>query len=179
MSVAASRIAPGPRSGICATLLAALLVAVCPIAAATPARSLLNKSAPEFARTDLAGRALDLRSYRGRVVLLNFWASWCAPCQIEMPVFAAWQRTYSSGSLQVIAISMDDDAAQARPVVSKLKLNYPVAMGDEKLGALYGGVLGLPLTYLIDKHGIVRARFQGETDLAIIEKQMKLLLAKP
>jgi hypothetical protein len=74
---------------------------------------------------------------------------------------------------------MDDDPALARKLSAKLRLNYPVAMGDEKLGQLYGGVLGLPLIYLIDRNGIVRAKFQGETDLKIIEKQLKALLAEP
>jgi glutathione peroxidase-family protein len=74
---------------------------------------------------------------------------------------------------------MDDDPALVRGLYAKLKLNYPVAMGDEKLGELYGGVLGLPLTYLIDRNGEVRARFQGETDLKTIEMRLKALLSKP
>jgi len=94
-----------------------------------------------------------------------------------MPEFARWQRTYGPTGLQVIGISMDDDAAPASSVVGRLKLNYPVAMGDERLGKRYGGVLGLPLTFLIDRDGIVRARFQGETDLRAIESRVKALLA--
>jgi peroxiredoxin len=96
-----------------------------------------------------------------------------------MPVFAAWQRQYGPQGFVIIGISMDDGAAPARRLVSRLKLNYPVAMGDERLGARYGGVLGLPLTFLIDRNGIVRARFQGETDLKLIESQVAALLAQP
>jgi peroxiredoxin len=132
--------------------------------------------APEFARKDLNGKSLDLKSYRGKVVLLNFWATWCAPCQIEMPTFAAWQQQYGAQGLQVIGISMDDEAAPVRRTVARLKLNYPVAMGDAKLGELYGGVYGLPLTYLIDRNGKIRARFQGEVDPKKIEKVLKPLL---
>jgi peroxiredoxin len=95
-----------------------------------------------------------------------------------MPVFVQWQQQYGPHGLQVIGISMDDDPASARKLSAKLRLNYPVAMGDEKLGQLYGGVLGLPLAYLIDRNGKVRAIFQGETDLKIIEKQLKALLAE-
>jgi thiol-disulfide isomerase/thioredoxin len=138
--------------------------------------SLLRKQAPEFALTDLDNRPLDLKAYRGKVVLLNFWATWCAPCQLEMPRFIAWQREYGSSGLRIVGISMDDDPALVRQLTAKLKLNYPVAMGDEKIGGLFGGVLGLPVTYLIDRNGTVSAEYRGETDLDAMEKQLKLLL---
>lgn len=138
--------------------------------------SLLLKEAPEFVRTDLENRKLDLHAYRGKVVLLDFWATWCASCQIEMPRFVAWQSQYGPRGLQIIGISMDDDPELARKLYKKMKLNYPVAMGDEKLGQLYGGVLGLPLTFLIDSQGKVQAQFRGETDLNLIEDELKPLL---
>jgi thiol-disulfide isomerase/thioredoxin len=138
--------------------------------------SLLHKEAPQFVRTNLENRKLDLSAYRGKVVLLDFWATWCASCQLEMPRFVAWQSQYGSHGLQIIGISMDDDPALARNLYKKMKLNYPVAMGDEKLGQLYGGVLGLPVAFLIDKNGIIQAQFQGETDLKLIEEQIKQLL---
>ena len=163
-------------------LLAALLLATCFAASgmhtAFAAESLLGKKAPEFARTDFNGARIDLAGFRGKVVLLDFWATWCASCQVEMPTFVQWQQQYGPRGLQVIGISMDDDPASARRIVTKFHLNYPIAMGDEKLGELYGGVLGLPLTYLIDRNGKMRAIFQGETDLKIIEKQLKALLAE-
>ena len=157
-------------------LLAGLLLAAC-FAAGAQTVSLVGKKAPKFTRRDFSGATVDLAGFRGKVVLLDFWATWCASCQVEMPAFVQWQRQYGPRGLQVIGISMDDDPAVARKLAAKLRLNYPVAMGDEKLGELYGGVLGLPLTYLIDRNGIVRARFQGETDLKSIEKQLKALLA--
>ena len=139
---------------------------------------LLNRKAPEFARRDLRGQMVDLGKLRGKVVLLNFWATWCAPCQTEMPVFSGWQRRYGTQGLQVVGISMDDSEAPVRKVVGRLKLDYPVAMGDVKLGELYGGVLGLPLTYLIDRKGVVRAQYQGTADLKQIEARVKQLLGK-
>jgi peroxiredoxin len=96
-----------------------------------------------------------------------------------MPAFAAWQRQYGPDGLQVIGISMDDDATPVVGLVAKLKLNYPVLMGDANLGRQYGGVLGLPLTYLIDRDGVLRARFQGETDLKTIERRLQTILAQP
>ena len=155
-------------------------MAVCLAAGGThdacAATSLVHKRAPEFVRTDLDRKRLDLNAYRGKVVLLNFWATWCAPCQVEMPHFMAWQQKYGPRGLQVIGISMDDDPALVRQAYRKLKLNYPVAMGDVKLGDLYGGVLGLPVTYLIDRHGEIQAEYQGETNLNKIERQMQSLL---
>jgi len=142
--------------------------------------SLVNKHAPPFARVDLhTSRAIHLADYRGKVVLLNFWATWCAPCLLEMPRFVQWQRQYGKSGLQVVGVSMDDEDSPVRSLDRKLNLNYPVVMGDEKLGELYGGILGLPVTYLIDRNGVVRARFQGEADLGKIEEQLKHLLSAP
>jgi thiol-disulfide isomerase/thioredoxin len=164
-------------------LLAGLLLGLGSIAAlaqsSIAAEPLLDKPAPQFASQDLNGTPIDFGHFRGKVVLLNFWATWCAPCQIEMPIFAQWQRQYGPQGLQIIGISMDDDPTLARKLSAKFKLNYPVAMGDEKLGELYGGVLGLPLTYLIDRKGIVRAKFQGEISAKTIETKLHELLTQP
>jgi len=142
----------------------------------TASSSLLHRQAPQFSLTDLHNRPVDLKAYRGKVVLLNFWATWCAPCQLEMPRFVAWQQQYGARGLQIVGISMDDDPALVRSLSAKLKLNYPVAMGDEKLGELYGGILGLPATYLIGRDGQVVAEYRGESDLNAMEAQIELLL---
>jgi thiol-disulfide isomerase/thioredoxin len=139
--------------------------------------SLLHKPAPSFIRNSLSGQPEDLSAYRGKVVLLNFWATWCAPCQLEMPRFAAWQKQYGTHGLQIVGVSMDDEPDGVRKLVSKMRINYPVVMGDEQIGTLYGGILGLPVTFLIDRQGQVSARFQGETDLNAMEEQIKQLLA--
>lgn len=141
--------------------------------------SAVSGKAPEFVRPGLNVPQVDLKSYQGKVVLLNFWATWCAPCLVEIPRFMEWQRDYGAQGLQVIGVSMDDSSPPVRELLRKLKINYPVLMGDERLGELYGGVLGLPVTYLIDKGGRLRARFEGETDLRGMEKQVKALLSAP
>jgi len=158
-------------------LLTAVCIATGGARSAYAATPLVHKRAPEFVRMDLDHKRLDLNTYRGKVVLLNLWATWCAPCQVEMPSFVAWQKKYGPQGLQVIGISMDDDPALVRSMNGKLKLNYPVVMGDVKLGDLYGGVLGLPITFLIDRHGVIQAEFQGEPDMNKIEKQMQSLLS--
>jgi len=113
------------------------------------------------------------------VVLLNFWATWCAPCQVEMPRFVQWQEKYKADGLSVIGVSMDDDPGPVRAFLGRRRLNYPVIMGDEKLGLQYGGVLGLPITYLIDRKGIVRARFQGAGNLEAMERAVQKELRIP
>jgi cytochrome c biogenesis protein CcmG/thiol:disulfide interchange protein DsbE len=158
-------------------LLAAALLAL-PVGA-QPARSLVNHPAPEFVRLDLAHHPVDLAALRGKVVLLNFWATWCAPCRLEMPRFVAWQKQYAPLGLQIVGISIDDDATPVGPFAEKMHINYPILMGDARLGQRYGGVLGVPVTFLIDRRGIVRARFDGATDLSSLEKQVRQLLAQP
>jgi peroxiredoxin len=134
------------------------------------------RAAPDFTRTDLDGRSIALHSYRGKLLLLNFWATWCGPCLSEIPRFADWQRHYGTAGLQVLGVSMDDGPAPVKAAYQKFHLNYPVVMGDAKLGELFGGVLGLPLTYLIDRRGHIIARFEGEPDLKRIEARIQALL---
>jgi thiol-disulfide isomerase/thioredoxin len=144
--------------------------------AAPRKHALLNKPAPSFARTSLQNDAVDLAGLRGRVVLLNFWATWCGPCQVEMPRFVQWQDKYKADGLSIVGVSMDDDSEPVKSFLRKRKLNYPIVMGDETLGLAYGGILGLPVTYLIDRQGMIRARYQGKTKLDAMEAAMQRLL---
>ena len=139
---------------------------------------LVHKAAPQFVRTDLAGQKIDLKRYRGKVVLLNFWATWCAPCQVELPRFEEWQKKYGAEGLQVLTISMDDGDVQVRRTVRRLHLGFPVVMGDAELAEVYGGVLGLPITFLIGRDGVVAAKVKGETDLNAMEARLRELLKR-
>lgn len=150
---------------------------LCP--AGTPSDAMIGKAAPVFVRTGLNGEHIDLGALRGKVVVLNFWASWCAPCLSEMPRFATWQKKFGTERLQVVGISMDEDAEAVHKVGYKLGVNYPILMGDVELGHLYGGILGLPVTYLIDRQGIVRYRWQGESNLDAMETALRGLVERP
>jgi peroxiredoxin len=96
-----------------------------------------------------------------------------------MPLFSRWQRELKGKGLQVIGVSMDDDGTSVKDFLAKYPVTYPIVMGDVKLAETFGGVLGLPLSYLIDAQGRVVARFQGEADLARMEAKVKELLAQP
>jgi cytochrome c biogenesis protein CcmG/thiol:disulfide interchange protein DsbE len=132
--------------------------------------------APDFALPQPDGPDLRLSSYRGKVVLLDFWATWCDPCREEIPHLVELQQRYGDRGLQIIGISMDDSIDPVRPFYQRFHMNYPVVMGTAKTGELYGGVLGLPITFLIDRDGRICAKHIGATDAAIFEKEIKSLL---
>lgn len=162
---------------LCGLLLGSLVL-LCPDAALQAQAPLVNKPAPLFVRTDLQGRRIDLKALRGKVILLNFWATWCGPCRVELPQFQAWQNQYGSAGLQVVTISMDDDEQPIRAAVRKLGLDLPVIHGDDKLGTLYGGILGLPVTFLIDRQGRLVERREGAANLPDLERKVQQLLGR-
>jgi cytochrome c biogenesis protein CcmG, thiol:disulfide interchange protein DsbE len=164
-----------PRINSKGKILLLMLMAALP--AARPETPVPYRRAPGFTRIDLNHRQISLADYRGKVVLLNFWATWCVPCLTEMPRFVTWQQEYGGRGLQVIGISMDDEEQPVRIAYLKYRLNYPVVMGDEKIGERYGGILGLPVTFLIDRGGKIRFKHEGDTDIKIIESEMRGLLS--
>jgi cytochrome c biogenesis protein CcmG, thiol:disulfide interchange protein DsbE len=138
----------------------------------------VGEVAPDFTRADVNGKHIQLSKYRGKLVLLNFWASWCEPCREEMPLFSKWQRELGARGLQLIGVSMDDDAREVHKFLAAYPVTYPVVMGDARFAEHFGGVLGLPLSYLIDAQGLVVARYQGEVDLQKLEVQLMEQLAR-
>jgi len=137
------------------------------------------RPAPDFSLTDLSGQTLALSHYRGKVVLLDFWATWCDPCRDEIPHFIDMQNRYGPHGLQVIGISMDDDETLARDFYRQFKMNYPVAMGNADLAGQYGGILGLPITFIIDREGRIVSRHIGATDPSVFETEVRELLGAP
>lgn len=134
--------------------------------------------APNFTLPQLRGAPLELATYRGRVVLLDFWATWCEPCRQEIPQFITLQRKYGPDGLQIIGVSMDDTPEPVRDFCKQFDMNYPVVMGNANIGELYGGVLGLPIAFLIGRDGRIDAKHIGAVDIPLMEKEIMKLLQR-
>jgi peroxiredoxin len=115
-------------------------------------------TAPDFALKDADGKTVRLSDYKGKVVLLDFWATWCGPCRIEIPWFTDMQRKKKDKGFEVLGVAMDDNGWEdVKPFLEELKVNYRVVIGDDATAQAYGGVDSLPTTFLIDKQGKIAA----------------------
>src|SRR5581483_11144880 len=113
-----------------------------------------RKPAPDFTLTDASGQYVKLSNYKGKVVLLNFWATWCGPCTLEIPWFEQFEQQYKSKGFEVLGVSMDEDGWSAvKPYMTEHKLNYRILLGDDSVSQLYGGLDALPTTFIIDRDG--------------------------
>ncbi|MBI4876721.1 MAG: TlpA family protein disulfide reductase [Acidobacteria bacterium] len=110
--------------------------------------------APEFALKDVTGKTVRLSDYRGKVVVLNFWATWCGPCKIEIPWFMEFEQKHKDQGFAVLGVAMDDEGWNAvKPYLERQRINYRVVMGTPEIAELYGGVESLPTTFMIDRDG--------------------------
>jgi thiol-disulfide isomerase/thioredoxin len=137
-----------------------------------------NLLAPDFVLPQLDGTPLRLSDYRGKVVLLDFWATWCDPCREETPHFIELEQEYADRGLQIIGVSMDDTSSPVREFYEQFHVNYPLVMGDAKTGEAYGGVLGLPIIFLLDRDGRIVAKHMGSTKAEAFDREIAALLPK-
>jgi len=134
--------------------------------------------APDFTLESLEGRSVRLSSLRGKAVLLNFWATWCAPCKIETPWLVEFQKQYGPEGLQVVGVAMDDSSKEDIAKFAKdMGMNYPVLLGKEAVGDAYGGVPGLPESFFISRDGKIVDKIVGLQGRADIEEAIRKALS--
>jgi peroxiredoxin len=133
--------------------------------------------APDFTLKTIDGKDVKLSDYKGKAVLLNFWATYCEPCKIEMPWFAELNKQYAPQGLQVVGVAMDDAGIDAiRKYSTDLGVNYPILVGKEAVADLYGGMQFLPTTFYIDRQGKIVDRVFGLVSHSQIEDDIKKAL---
>jgi peroxiredoxin len=136
-----------------------------------------RKMAPDFTMSDASGKPVKLSDFRGKVVLLNFWATWCGPCKIEIPMLKGLQETYEDRNFTVLGVSLEDDGWNVvKPYMERAQFNYPVMVGSEDIAALYGGLEAMPTTFLIDKAGRIAAVHVGLCSRSEYEGEIKAVL---
>jgi peroxiredoxin len=139
-----------------------------------------RKAAPDFTLKDSTGATVKLSDYKGKVVLLDFWATWCGPCKIEIPWFIEFEPMYKDRGFAVVGVSMDEDGWSAvKPYLQERKVNYRVLLGTEMVGQLYGGLDALPTTFLIDRSGKIASVHIGLSSKDGFQNEINSLLAAP
>jgi len=138
-----------------------------------------GKPAPDFTLESLDGKNIQLSAYKGQAVLLNFWATWCGPCKIEMPWFVELQKEYGPQGLQIVGVAMDDASKEdIAKFVKEMGVNYPILIGKEDVGNQYGGVNVLPTTFFIDRDGKIVAREFGLQSRSLFVDNIKKSLSQ-
>jgi len=171
------------RAALAAVL--ALLLAGCSRFSRSPSEAAVKpdkerKPAPELSLADASGAMVKLADYRGKVVLLNFWATWCGPCEVEIPWFIEFQQKYKDRDFAVLGVSFDDDGWKSvKPYVATHKINYRIVIGSEKISQLYGGIDSLPTTFILDRQGRIAAQHLCLVDKSDYQNEILKLLDDP
>jgi cytochrome c biogenesis protein CcmG/thiol:disulfide interchange protein DsbE len=136
-----------------------------------------KKPAANFSLKDANGAKVALADYKGKVVLLNFWATWCGPCKVEIPWFIEFNKTYKDRGFIVVGVSLDDDGWKSvKPYLAEKKIDYTVVVGDDAVSKAYGGVNSLPTTFMIDRDGRIAFVHMGLVGKDTYEKEIRSLL---
>ena len=139
-----------------------------------------GKPFPDFELPDLDGGKLRASDLKDKVVLVNFWATWCAPCELEIPWFIEFDKKYREKGFEIVGISLDEgDTGVIKRFVAKKKMNYKVVVGDEKTAEAFGGILGLPTSYMVDRNGKLYSIHRGLVGREIVEAEIRELLGLP
>jgi len=162
------------RSVMAAALLAA---AAAPARAVTLKKEAERKRAPEFELKDGGGNTVRLSDHSGKVVVIDFWATWCAPCKSAMPWLSELRAKYRGEGFEILGISMDEEGwEKVTPFLAKVPVTYPILMGTKRVGYLYGDVESLPLMFFVDRQQRVAAIHVGAASRKEVEKTVRTLL---
>jgi len=146
-------------------------------AGGVPPGKLQGKAAPDFSLPTTTGQTMKLSDFQGKAVMLNFWATWCEPCKVEMPWFVELQKKYGPQGLQVLGVAMDDASPKdIAAFAQKMGVNYPILIGKEEVGTQYGGIDYLPSTYYVSRNGKVIDHAFGLVSRSEIEANIEKAL---
>jgi peroxiredoxin len=135
------------------------------------------QKAPNFRLKSQDGKIVELAKLKGKVVVVNFWATWCGPCRKEIPGFLEVYKQYKDKGLEIVGVSLDQEGWEVvKPYVDQSKMSYPVVVGDGALAEAYGGINAIPATFIIDKKGNVAKRHVGYLSKSEFENVVKSLL---
>ena len=178
MNISLNRLKLTRTSALLLTFTAIMAAAEPPATRATLTPEPDRKPAPEFALSDASGKMVSLKDYRGKVVLVDFWATWCHGCKLEIPWFSEFAKTYASQGFEVVGVSLDGDGWKVlRPFLAEAKIPYEIVLGDDATAQRFG-IEAMPDTFLVDQKGRLAAAYRGGlVDRTNIEANIKTLLA--
>ncbi|MBI3333218.1 MAG: TlpA family protein disulfide reductase [Candidatus Omnitrophica bacterium] len=164
------------RNVLIAALILCFSFEIAQAAGAAPPSNADRKPAPDFQLAGLNGKPLSLSALKGKVVLLDFWATWCPPCRAEIPHFKELYAAYKGKGLEMVGLAVSDKAETVKEFVRSNGVPYPIAVSSAQAEQAYGGIRGIPTTFLIDKQGRIAEKYVGYQEKQVFESRIQALL---